>query len=1008
LQIAAFDGSSALEAAQLDDQLRLQKIIKEENLVKEQQQQLVQRIKKLQTDLALQSKKEQAQTQQTITSLQRDLSQVEVLAKQLVQARQSQAEKAQVYDQAQRKEAFLKAAENQSLPQVNLQSSYDELLAQYAQQEDLSQNLKSQLNTSSTTNPNSTSTNPNNASTNQDLTNTQRTTTSQPDPISSENGNVSPLNPTSSENGNVSPTNPNNASTNQDLTNTQRTTTSQPDSISTENGNVSPTNPNSPENGNLESSQEIVNPEIVNSNLTSPENGNLGSNQESGNPEIVNSNISSPENGNLGSNQESGNPEIVNSNLTTTNPISSENGNLSSTNPNSPENGNVGSNQESGNPEIVNSNLTTTNPISSENGTVGSNQESGNPEIVNLNLTSPENGNLSSTNPNSPENGNLGSNQESGNPEIVNSNLSTTNPNSSENGNVSSTNPISSENRNLGSNQESGNPEIVNSNLTSPENGNLGANDNQKIIEQKILRFEEQILAISALDSDQLPSILPKTERLGLSNKELDQLELDLTLPSSAGFSSQTNATTPLSSEVEIQGYVNYVAQRTAFEQTKNQLQQNQLAIRSLEEAYTPAAQEQLLQLLEAQEVLLTQLKTQKQTLIQVKDQALFETLLLENFRPQVTTTATATTATTSSILGAPSAVAFQIQERSNTTTPLPVGLPCPEGLVFRVQVGAFRKPVPAERFREFTQVDGQVLANGLTVYMAGYFSTSAEALLQQKLIRSLGYPDAFVVAYQNCSRLSLAQGRSLENSPFAAPGEGLYYTVQVGVYNRPLTNEAQLGLPELIEAKTAKGQFRYASGKFANLQDAKKRQQLAVNKGIKDAFIVAYYQGKRIDLAQAKLLAQSGIAFEQNFEQNKVQPLSLALQNQLLALQIPQPQPLIVPDPVCRFEIKCTDCQAELSRYNRVGVFIFDPEKEIIVSALQKTSEWDVVQLMYLKEMRKKTPVMKGETQTIQLAPNGLEGALIDWLLRQQNGYELDKDQEGELQLRYILPTSN
>jgi hypothetical protein len=114
------------------------------------------------------------------------------------------------------------------------------------------------------------------------------------------------------------------------------------------------------------------------------------------------------------------------------------------------------------------------------------------------------------------------------------------------------------------------------------------------------------------------------------------------------------------------------------------------------------------------------------------------------------------------------------------------------------------------------------------------------------------------------------------------------------------------------------------------------------------------------------------------------------------------------VPDPVCRFEIKCTDCQAELSRYNRVGVFIFDPEKEIIVSALQKTSEWDVVQLMYLKEMRKKTPMMKGETQTIQLAPNGLEGALIDWLLRQQNGYELDKDQEGELQLRYILPTSN
>jgi hypothetical protein len=365
----------------------------------------------------------------------------------------------------------------------------------------------------------------------------------------------------------------------------------------------------------------------------------------------------------------------------------------------------------------------------------------------------------------------------------------------------------------------------------------------------------------------------------------------------------------------------------------------------------------------------------------------------------------------------------FAVQDRQAQTqaTPLPVGLPCPQGLVFRVQVGAFRKPVPAERFREFTPVDGQVLANGLTVYMAGYFSTSAEALKQQKLIRTLGYPDAFVVAYQNCSRLSLAQGRALEStttlaqteniansSVFAGPGQGLYYTVQVGVYNRPLTSEAQIGLSELIEAKTAKGQYRYASGKFGNLKDAKTRQQLAVAKGITDAFIVAYYQGKRIDLAQAKLLAQSGIAFEQNFEQIQVPALSAALQQKVLALELPQTQPLKVPDPVLRYEAKCTACQAELSRYNRVGVFIYDPEKDLIMSALQKASEWDVVQLMYMKELRKKTPTLKGETQTLELDLDGLDGAFMDWLLRQANSYELSKDQQGQLQLRFVLPSAD
>jgi hypothetical protein len=138
------------------------------------------------------------------------------------------------------------------------------------------------------------------------------------------------------------------------------------------------------------------------------------------------------------------------------------------------------------------------------------------------------------------------------------------------------------------------------------------------------------------------------------------------------------------------------------------------------------------------------------------------------------------------------------------------------------------------------------------------------------------------------------------------------------------------------------------------------------------------------------------------------VPALSAALQQKVLALELPQTQPLKVPDPVLRYEAKCTACQAELSRYNRVGVFIYDPEKEIIMSALQKASEWDVVQLMYMKELRKKTPTLKGETQTLELDLDGLDGAFMDWLLRQANSYELSKDQQGKLQLRFVLPSAD
>ena len=830
LQIAAFDGASAFETAQLEAQLRLQKMLKEESLVKEQQQQLTQQIKKLQTDIALQSKKDQVQTQQTIASLQRDLSQVEVLSQQLAEARQVLAEKAQVYDQAQLKARYLKEAENQALPKLNFETTYEELLAQYAQQESLSENLKLEV----TSNPEVTST-------------------------TTENGNMS-LNP--SENGNLSSTN-------------------------SENGNLSSTNQNN----------TSTNPEVS----SNP--------QETSNPEVTST---TTENGNMSLNP-------------------SENGNLSSTNPS--ENGNV---------STINSNNTSTNQE------VSSNQEiTSNPEVTSTTI---ENGN-SSLNP-------------------------------TENGNVSTTNPT--------------------------ENGN-GSNINDRIRD-----FEQQLETMTNLSEVNFDE-LPEVRRLGLSNEELLELDNDLTLPTARDISIERAGVTTLTTEAEVQGYVNYVSQRLAFEQTKEQLQQNQLAIRSLEEAYTPEVKEQLVQLLEGQEVLRAQLQRQKQMLIQVRDQELYETLLQENFRPQVS--AIATTSTTS--LGMPQTVAFQIQERPNTTTPLPVGLPCPEGLVFRVQVGAFRKPVSAERFREFTPVDGKVLANGLTVYMAGYFQSSAEALKQQNFIRTLGYADAFVVAYQNCTRLSLAQGRALEGrapvanttvaaqtSKFAGPGQGLYYSVQVGVYNRPITSEAQIGLTELIEAQTAKGQYRYASGKFDNLKAAKVRQQQAVAKGITDAFIVAYYQGKRIDLAQAKLLAQSGIAFESFQPSAAPQVISTAVQQQIAALQLPQVKSLQLPDPICRFELRCTDCQEALTRFNRVGVFVYDDQKEMIVSAMQKESQWSVVQLMYLKEMRKRSTNLKGATQTLVLEQSELDGGFVDWLLRQHNGYELFIDEQGQIQLRYLVPT--
>jgi hypothetical protein len=1021
LQIAAFDGASALDAASVEQQLRLQKIIKEEAALKEQQQQLAQQIKQLQTALPLQTKKEQAQTQLQITALERDQQQLEVVTKQLRTTREAEAAQLKVYDQHSRKEMFVAAAENQSLPEVDMQVSYDEMLAQYAQQEVLSQTLKSQIKSQSTS-----------ASKNSETVNLNSVSNEVVNQVSNQVSNQGSNLEGNSVNENSEIANSNRASNqvSNEVSNESLKVVSNEvaNPISNESSNVV-SNQTSNQGSNLEGNLANGNSETSNSNRASNEVANEVSNESSNVVSNEVSNQTSNQGSNLEGNSANENSETANSNRASnevSNEVSNESSNVVS-NEVANQTSNQGLNSEGNsvneNSETANLNRASnevSNEVSNESSNVESNQVSNEASNVESNQVSNEASNVVS-NEVANQTSNQGLNSEGNS---VNENSETANLNRASN---EVANEVSNESSNVESNQVSNEASNVVSNAVSNQSSIQESGNEVLLIEAQIARFESQIEAIKELNLDEIPDDLPTIERLGLSNEAMLALDEALTLPkaSVAGSTSNEGRVSEFTSEQDIQAYVDYVAKRQTYEQTKAELVQNQAEIRAIETNFDPKQTQQLTNLLTSQATLQKQLKTQKQALLEVPNQLKLEALLAQNYRPDIEKfSLNAKSGNAHFVENAGQTTAFSMQtpamRAAAVNTPLPIGVPCPEGLVFRVQVGAFRKPVPAERFREFTPVDGKVLANGLTVYMAGYFKSSAEALQQQALIRKIGYADAFVVAYQNCNRLSLAQGRALEKNvtvatgnlaaqrPFADPGQGLYYTVQVGVYNRPLNSEAQLGLTELIEAKTAKGQYRYASGKFDNLKSAKTRQQDAVAKGIKDAFIVAYYQGKRIDLAQAKQLAAAGVVFETN-QTNVAQPLiSSTLQKQVQALQLPEVKPVTLPDPVCRFERKCEDCSDALSRYNRVGVFIYDVEKECIVSASQKESEWDLVQLMYLKEMRKKTSTIKGDFETIVLDASGLDGAFVDWLLRQQNSYELFKDAEGKHNIKYVLPAQD
>ncbi len=235
----------------------------------------------------------------------------------------------------------------------------------------------------------------------------------------------------------------------------------------------------------------------------------------------------------------------------------------------------------------------------------------------------------------------------------------------------------------------------------------------------------------------------------------------------------------------------------------------------------------------------------------------------------------------------------------------IPLNPSLPSGVVFKVQICAVKRHVEPEAFSGITPVTGEVTPSGLIYYDAGLFTTYEDADAAKNKIRSMGgYPDDFVVAYYNGSHipiykaLELLKGDNSMNRTYAdlnnssyfrlgssntfnAPPKdiesvpaninglsnpisnihGLFYSVQVGVYGHPVTSAQLFDITPLYDRKLASGNILYISGTFQSVKDAMAAKNEIVNKGIKDAFVVAYNDGKELTIYEARNLATNNAA---------------------------------------------------------------------------------------------------------------------------------------------------
>lgn len=91
----------------------------------------------------------------------------------------------------------------------------------------------------------------------------------------------------------------------------------------------------------------------------------------------------------------------------------------------------------------------------------------------------------------------------------------------------------------------------------------------------------------------------------------------------------------------------------------------------------------------------------------------------------------------------------------------------------------------------------------------------------------------------------------------------GIIYKVQIGTFNKtvPLQTQKKFDrlavLRKIDKIQDEKGTLIYSIGELRDFKDAVNLQNQIRQEGIKDAFVVAYLDGKRIPLSEAKKIAQ-------------------------------------------------------------------------------------------------------------------------------------------------------
>jgi len=107
----------------------------------------------------------------------------------------------------------------------------------------------------------------------------------------------------------------------------------------------------------------------------------------------------------------------------------------------------------------------------------------------------------------------------------------------------------------------------------------------------------------------------------------------------------------------------------------------------------------------------------------------------------------------------------FSILSKSpySDSNQIPIDEPLPDGVVYKIQLGAFSKALPPNTFKGLSPLSGEKLVSGATKYYVGMFWLYDDAYDALRKVRELGFKDAFIISFYNRKPISAERARQLE-----------------------------------------------------------------------------------------------------------------------------------------------------------------------------------------------------------------------------------------------------